>query len=104
MFRITGITVQDGPEFARNRLQTINQGVGPFYSIGVGPFYVVKATGRTLPFDRSFGNIFDEATGWFSVTFLNEAIRPGISIVADHRLTDPGYHLKRVFFRLRFQL
>ena len=28
----------------RNRLQTINQGVGPFYSIGVGPFYVVKAT------------------------------------------------------------
>ncbi len=27
----------------RNHLQTINQGVGPFYSIGVGPFYVVKA-------------------------------------------------------------
>ena len=26
----------------RNHLQTINQGVGPFYSIGVGPFYVVK--------------------------------------------------------------
>ena len=36
----------------RNRLQTINQGVGPFYSIGVGPFYVVKATlllGRLFP-------------------------------------------------------
>ena len=30
----------------RNRLQTINQGVGPFYSIGVGPFYVVKAIRR----------------------------------------------------------
>ncbi len=28
----------------RNHLQTINPGVGPFYSIGVGPFYVVKAT------------------------------------------------------------
>ena len=26
----------------QNYLQTINQGVGPFYSIGVGPFYVVK--------------------------------------------------------------
>ena len=38
----------------RNHLQTINQGVGPFYSIGVGPFYVVKATvsGLTAP-DRT---------------------------------------------------
>ncbi len=27
----------------RNHLQTINPGVGPFYSIEVGPFYVVKA-------------------------------------------------------------
>ena len=38
----------------RNRLQTINQGVGPFYAIGVGPFYVVKATaGRiTAPWER----------------------------------------------------
>ena len=43
-----------------------------------------STAGRTLPFDRSFGNIFDEATGWFSVTFLNEAIRPGVLIVADH--------------------
>ena len=28
----------------RNYLQTINQGVGPFYSIGVGSFYVIEAT------------------------------------------------------------
>ena len=27
----------------RNYLQTINQGVGPFYSIGVGSFYVIEA-------------------------------------------------------------
>ena len=30
-------------------LQTINQGVGPFYSIGVGPFYVVKAIAGLFP-------------------------------------------------------
>ena len=30
---------------------------------------------RQSKFLRSFGNIVDEATGWFSVTFLNEAIR-----------------------------
>ena len=39
----------------RNHLQTINQGVGPFYSIGVGPFYVVKAT--QIPHSR-FGSNF----------------------------------------------
>ena len=30
------------------------------------------------------GNISSEATDWFSVTFSNEAIRPGVLIVADH--------------------
>ena len=33
----------------RNYLQTINQGVGPFYSIGVGSFYVIEATRNVFP-------------------------------------------------------
>ena len=49
-------------------------------TLRVSHFPTASTAGRTLPVDRSFGNIFDEATGWFSVTFLNEAIRAGISI------------------------
>ena len=46
----------------RNRLQTINQGVGPFYSIGVGPFYVVKATqGRDTRFSSKFFRIRNQS-------------------------------------------
>ena len=39
----------------RNYLQTINQGVGPFYSIGVGSFYVIEASGEenTMKTDRT---------------------------------------------------
>ena len=33
----------------RNYLQTINQGVGLFYSIGVGSFYVIEATEAETP-------------------------------------------------------
>ena len=51
----------------RNRLQTINQGVGPFYSIGVGPFYVVKASS-----DR---NLFAFFIGYVEFGFAAIAIR-----------------------------
>ena len=43
----------------RNRLETINQGVGPFYSIGVGPFYVVKASQRRRIRLNSFETYYD---------------------------------------------
>ena len=52
---------------------------------GKGGRPTASTAGRTLPFDRSFGNIFDEATTLSSVTFLNEAIRPGVLIVADQK-------------------
>ena len=43
--------------------------VGKWETRRVFHFPTASTAGRTLPFDRSFGNIFDEATDWFSVTF-----------------------------------
>ena len=73
----------------------------PWETRRVSHFPTASTAGRTLPFDRSFGNIFDEATGWFPVTFLNEAIRPGILIVADHSTSavhNPHRPLRNVAF------
>ena len=52
----------------------------PWKTLRVFPFPAASTAGRSLPFDRSFGNLFDEATNWFSVRFSNEAIRAGISV------------------------
>ena len=61
----------------------------PWETLRVSHFPTASTAGRTLPFDRSCGNIFDEATDWCSVTFLNEAIRAGISIDAGHCSVNP---------------
>ena len=47
----------------------------PWKTLRVSHFPTASTAGRTLPFDRIFGNILNEATDWISVTFLNEAIR-----------------------------
>ena len=61
----------------------------PWKTLRVSHFPTASTAGRTLPFDRSFGNIFDEATDWCSVTSLNEAIRAGISIHVGHSSSPP---------------
>ena len=57
----------------RNRLQTINQGVGPFYSIGVGPFYVVKAN------LVSFASIAVDSSSWGH----QESVRVAVKLPGD---------------------
>ena len=57
----------------------------PWKTLRVSHFPTASTAGRTLPFDRSFGNISNEATDCFWVTFSIEAIRSGVLIVADHR-------------------
>ena len=61
----------------------------PWKTLRVSHYSTASTAGRTLPFDRSFGNIFDEASDWFSVTFSNEAIRAGISIDVGHCSVNP---------------